>query len=364
MRYDLLLLLSALFDMPEKARAVVDGLLRVELVDWDGNAFVVWSSILRETEKNGTLEDVVERVSQHYPKKRDELWAAYSRLTLEANPMAAPVVSAKPADIGIDTFITGPSPFCPNAGMHPEERSYVERSCDTEIVDAAASHVFIWVQGGFQLGKTSLLNRHRAWLGQEWRTAQLDSQLLTRTNGDRFHREIFAEVRQRTGLDCNWRNLQWLLQQHKIAFLFDDLGACTKPQITDLIERFHSVAEKVPGTMRLVVAVRESPAAVLTACGIRNPKHRDSWRVVHLEMFTREEVARLAAFLPEEIARLLHERMTRIEAATHFRPSVIQLLFDRIWKAASVADRRGGDAALALIIDHCISAVKWYEWPS
>jgi hypothetical protein len=227
--------------------------------------------------------------------------------------------------------IAGPSPFQIVGAMELEVKSYVPRNCDGELKRAAESHTFIWLQGGFQFGKTSLLNRHGSWLGADWAAVYVDLQGCERSTDAKFRRHFFTEIEEVLGTKCDWQALKTPLRQRRIAFLLDEFGACKPTQILEMLEHFHSLAEKAPGHLKLVVSVRENPTPYLPKCGIQNPKHIHTWKIIRLETLTPGEVGQLIALFPITLSALLHNRLDRIHSITNSEPQRVQYLFNKLW---------------------------------
>jgi hypothetical protein len=126
------------------------------------------------------------------------------------------------------------------------------------------------------------------------------------------------------------------LKDRKIAFLLDELGACKASQVLEIVECFHSLAERAPGNLKLVVTLRESPSPFLPNCRVKNPKHKETWTVIRLASLTVDEVRLLISFFPSEIALLLCERVERICELTDFKPQAVKRLWDTITSPAVV----------------------------
>jgi hypothetical protein len=82
MSEDLVVILSRLYETSAKVRALAGGLVPIELVDTQGNAVVVCSSLVREAHKCERLAAIVERACQQYPEHREAL--LFSLTTHEA----------------------------------------------------------------------------------------------------------------------------------------------------------------------------------------------------------------------------------------------------------------------------------------
>jgi hypothetical protein len=237
--------------------------------------------------------------------------------------------------------ILDPSPFHPFGAMVLGAKSYIPRVCDGELKKAAESHNFIWLQGDFQFGKTSLLRRHNSWLAGDWFAVYIDVVICDRSSDIRFRRDFFAEINEATKqwrhegpirVQSGWRVLRALLAQRKIAFFLDEIGACKDKQIKDLIEGFHTLADWALGRIKLVVSFRDGPTPLLMNCGIQNPRHTHAWKIILLESFTLDEVGRLIDLFPNSLSPLLHNRIERLRAITHFKPQRVQYLLDKLWE--------------------------------
>jgi hypothetical protein len=75
---DLLILLSTLYETAPKARAIAEGIVQIQLVD-EGNAAVVWSSILKQAWKEGSLAELVGRAAEHFPNHAETLRKAQNK---------------------------------------------------------------------------------------------------------------------------------------------------------------------------------------------------------------------------------------------------------------------------------------------
>jgi hypothetical protein len=136
-------------------------------------------------------------------------------------------------------------------------------ACDSALKIAAESHTFIWLQGDFQFGKTSLFRRHASWLSEGWFAVYADMAMFDRSTEIRFRRDFFAELDEATKqwrheaparTQFDWRILRDLLVQRKIAFLVDEIGSCKSTMIAETIRGFHSLADWAPRHMKLVVS--------------------------------------------------------------------------------------------------------------
>lgn len=242
---------------------------------------------------------------------------------------------------GAPKRVLDPSPFHPVGAIGLGEKSYVTRASDCELRKAVEHHDFIWLQGDFQMGKSSLLRRHNSWLGGEWIAVCPDLELCNRATNDRFWSDFFAEIDEATGewqhntsakARFDWRALRVLVQEHRVAFLLDEIGTCRNHQIKQLIESIYSLAEKAPGHVKLVVSFLDGPVPLLPQCGIRNPKHTATWRMVRLESFTVDEVQRLIELFPNGLSALLFARIERLRALTDFKPQKVQYLLHNLWE--------------------------------
>jgi pimeloyl-ACP methyl ester carboxylesterase len=240
----------------------------------------------------------------------------------------------------------GPSPFHPFGAMALQDKSYITRGIDRQIQSAIQNHNFIWLQGDFQTGKSSLLRRHPVWLGGQWHCVSPDLELCDRSTEEKFWRDFFAEIKEANerwqssaelGADCDWRSLKFLLQSHKIAFLLDEIGTCKQPQIRQIFENLFSLSEKLPGNIKLIVGYIQAPADFFPKCGIKNPKHTSVWKVLPLGMFTQEDVESLIAFFPKSLANALMEKIEVIQSLTGFKPQNTQHLLHRFWESLQTA---------------------------
>jgi hypothetical protein len=232
------------------------------------------------------------------------------------------------------------SPFYIAGGMGTEVKSYVTRNCDIELKKAAETQTFIWLQGDFQFGKTSLLNRHDTWLGAEWVAVYVDLQGCQRSTDSKFRRHFFAEIEEVLGMRVDWQALKAPLRQRRIAFLLDEFGACRPSQILEILEHFYSLAERASGHLKLIVSVREAPTPFLLTCGVQNPKHRDSWSIIPLKPLTAHEVGWLIDLFPSNPSALLHNRLDQIRLLTNFEPIRVQKLLMNLWQVLSLSVRR------------------------
>ncbi len=350
---DLVIALSELYETAPKARAIAEGLVRIELVNADGNAIVVWASLIREAHKAGCLNDLVNRASLHYPGKKEALLLALNKY--EASIRSADTRGSITSGADFSVMADTPSPFSVAGGMTLDAQSYVTRRPDHELKLAAASHAFIWLQGDFQFGKTSLLNRHASWLGGDWVVVSIALQLCDRSTDARFRRDFFAEMVDTLGNQSSWLTLRIPIQQRKTAFLLDELGACSDSQIAELLERFHRLSEIARGNLKLIVSFRDHPTLCLARCGFRNPKHRDAWKVIHLSVLTSEEVRELINLFPISLAALLHSRLDRLRAITDFKPQATQYLFNSLWE--HFRELTGKGESIHLLIDELLNSL-------
>ncbi len=245
--------------------------------------------------------------------------------------------------------LSGSCPFYSGGAMGEDAKSYIARTSDNRIKSIAKSHSFIWVQGDFQYGKTSLLIRNKYWLGRGWDAIYVDLQLCDRSSDSRFRRDLFAEIGEEVGMQLGWREFRDLLKRQKIAIILDELGSCRNGQIVEVLECFHSLAERAPGNLKLIVSVREGPGAFLLKHGIQNPKHRDAWEIVALGPLSMREVNKLIGFFPDPISSILHSRIDRVQDLTEFEPNRVQKLFGDLWKVYSLPN--GSSEATELFID-------------
>jgi hypothetical protein len=227
--------------------------------------------------------------------------------------------------------------------MPVEARSYVTRTSDRSLQETVQSQGFVWVKGDFQSGKTSLLYRHQVWLPSDWFAVYADMGMLDRTTRSNFIRDYCDEIAEAIGMRphtraFNWRAVRRVLGEHRLAFLVDELGACTNPQIKWLVEAFGSLSQSVPGRVKVVVALKDGPDPLLSNCGIANPKHRAIWSVVSLKPFSQDEIDPLFGLFPGPIADLLRTNMAALQEKTAWRPQTTQLLLDDLWRDLCAPD--------------------------
>lgn len=246
------------------------------------------------------------------------------------------------------------SPFQFIGPLEVGARSYIKRSCDNDLCRAVRTHTFIWLQGDFQYGKTSLLNRHSIWLGKEWKAVYVDIQGCQRSNDKKFREHFFEEIGDNFETKINWRSLKELLRKYKIAFILDEFGSGKSTQTLEMLEHFQSLARAVPDHLRLIVSCRNGPNWLLNKEIFEDPKHRSVWELIHLHAFNQQEVAKLIDLFPERISSLLHERTDQIMRLTSYKPQSVQKKFFELWD--ELKSQALSPAQLSVLIDSWLSS--------
>jgi hypothetical protein len=258
--------------------------------------------------------------------------AKLASLLLQISP---PSLSA--AEESIIIARDSPSPFQGNGTIPRQSQCYVQRSCDIGLRSLATSKSFVWVQGGYQMGKSSLLVRHADWVPEGWHISKPSLELCSK---DEFWRSFFVEIR-RTILPKadqrefnpadKWPGLRDLALRMPIALILDEIGICDGSNGRQLLRALLAIKEAAPAHFSCIAAFKGPPQEYLNLCRCDEPKLRDCWRVVSLPPFNRNEVQELATLLPATLASAFTARMGKVEEATGFYPCAVQRLLDNIW---------------------------------
>lgn len=235
--------------------------------------------------------------------------------------------------------INGKSPFYTGGTIPLLSKSYIERESDRELPSLIFKHNFIFIQGMYQFGKSSLLLQHPNWLPSDWRIVFPSLEMCNGENREQFVKDFFDELSETLNVNIfNWRTIRSLLEVQKVAFLIDEIGSCENHVAKMLIERLYALYETSPNNVRIVLTFIDPISDYLKSIGIRNPKYHDKWNTIILNPFKKEEATRLLRFFPTEIERILKRNFHLIKQATTLEPNRLQRLLDKVWKKINEKD--------------------------
>jgi len=230
------------------------------------------------------------------------------------------------------------SPFQGSGIISAQSKCYVRRSCDIQLRNLVASKSFAWIQGGYRMGKSSLLMRYGEWVPGGWHIARPHLELCTPKS--EFWKAFFGEI-QSTSIPKlaqhefnpadKWRGLFALAQKVPMALILDEIGICDGSNGRQLLRALLAIKEASPAHFSCIATFKGFPQDYIELCKCDEPKLRDCWKVVSIPRFNHDEAQELTALLPSPISNVLGTRLSRIEQATGFRPHAVQQLLDQIW---------------------------------
>ena len=225
------------------------------------------------------------------------------------------------------------SPFHPFGSIPLNHASYVTRDSDKQLEMLLHSHKFIYVQGEFCSGKSSLLIRVPCILSEDWNVFRPRLDLYNNGNKNTVERSFFAELHSKNDIIKDWISLSKFLDGAKLVFLIDEIGSCSNNMAAMLIKKLYSLAESAPfDNIRIVLTFMDPIDDYMNSIDLRNPKYHNCWGFLRLTPFKENELIKLLNLFPLPVALLLKENITLIQKCTSMEPNEVQKFCDGLWK--------------------------------
>ena len=260
----------------------------------------------------------------------------------------------------VKSILSGESPFCRGGTIPLLNKSYVLRESELELKSLFHEHKFLYIHGKRQFGKSSLLSRHANWISQDWRVAYPSLAWCNGTDREAFVKDFLEELKENFDETIeNWRAIKTIIKKDKVVFLIDEIGNCCDKHVAPLlIEKLYRFYEESPNNVKIVIAYIEPIKDYLKSIKIKNQKYYEHWQTIELIPFTIEEAEKLLRFFPQEIEKMLKQKMPLIAQATALEPVKVQKLLHSIWVEISKADVNCSSDFLEQIIKEYIENGK------
>jgi pimeloyl-ACP methyl ester carboxylesterase len=224
------------------------------------------------------------------------------------------------------------NPFHTAGTLPANSSSYVERSCDTELMHLITEQSLIAVHGTYEIGKSSLLVRMQAWLCGNWTVLLIDLGSKRADNEAVFIEEFFNAVGEGLEEVRTWEGLAAALQRQRTVFLLDEFGALSPTVAGSIIPKLCWLTEKAGRQVRVIVALPEPIQVFLKSRGLRNPKYSRNWRSIHIPLFDEHEVTVLLRMLPESAYPIAKRYCDEIMRQSKGHPRKVQSLCARLFE--------------------------------
>lgn len=225
------------------------------------------------------------------------------------------------------------SPFHPAGEISSDDKSYIQRESDKQLKMLLSSHSFIFVQGDFESGKSSLLGSIPRILPKEWKSFRPKIEFFPTKDVDSFEKEIFKQLKKIDGTLRDWTSVHEFVRESKLAFLIDEIGILSNEVAAMFITRLHAIVMYASSDhVRVVITSTQSVSTLIEGIGLPNPKYSNCWAPIRLTPFTKEELIELLELFPLPVALSLQENLHVIEEITSMRPKEVQLLCDHLWE--------------------------------
>lgn len=229
------------------------------------------------------------------------------------------------------------SPFKVVGGLAAGDPTYLRRECDEQLERALESRSLIAIDGEFQIGKSSLLNRIEVRPHRGWKLCRFDLQGMRTDNLQAFVREFFEEMSREIGPISTWQDLFKYVKEQPLMLLFDEFGALNDMDAgaISLISKLTKLGETHPGSVRVVVCL-----PMLMSHFVKqhngNPKLWKPWHAVTVNPLEREdEMMAIFDLLPTATAAVARRHSPSIWQQSSGHPHRLQALCDSLFRAAS-----------------------------
>lgn len=225
------------------------------------------------------------------------------------------------------------SPFHPTGEMSPKHLTYISRDSDKQLEKVLHNNRFIWIQGDWQSGKSSLLACATNFLPVSWKKFQPDVEYYPPVRVDTFDKKFFNELTKVDSDLKDWRSLHKFLEESKLAFLIDEVGILPRKVAAMFFRKLYKLAISAPpNNIRIVMASKVSVDAFIEEIDLMNPKYCSCWTSIKLNPFTEGELIELIKLFPLPIMNSLQENLNIVQRITLMKPKEVQGLFNDIWE--------------------------------
>lgn len=242
------------------------------------------------------------------------------------------------------------SPFNVVGALAADDPTYLLRECDGQLESALESRSLIAIDGEFQIGKSSLLNRIEVRPHRGWKLCRFDLQGMRTDNLQAFVREFFEALSSEIGLISTWQDLSMYIKEQPLMLLFDEFGALNDmgADAVSLISKLTLLGETHPSNVRVVVCLPMQMSHFVKQHN-GNPKFSKPWHSVTVNPFKREdEMVAIFDLLPPAAAGVARGHCPSIWRQSSGHPHRLQALCDSLFRAAA----RGGSE------EHLISLIN------
>lgn len=242
--------------------------------------------------------------------------------------------SAKVQTTQENNFLSLPnSPFYSSGTIPLNVKSYIKRDADRELEGLLSDNALIWLHGEFCYGKSSLLVRVPEMLPEGWNVFHVKIDLYSPSEGTL--EDIFlADLKDVYNDIKNWRSLNELLKEIKLALLIDEISGFNSFQDQGhFIEKIYGLVERAPfNHIRVVLTIPIPLDAYIKKVDLKNPKYYDRWKTVQLTEFNDNEMLKLFSLFPQSIMFSLQENLGTIKKYTAMKPDKVQKFCEDLWK--------------------------------
>lgn len=209
--------------------------------------------------------------------------------------------------------------------------TYIKRKSDITLQENLFSKKsLINISGGFQSGKSSLLNQVKSYIPKEWKSCFVDltgkriDKLPSLTDG--FFRSINNDLSKEL---TSWDEIKQYSEQSPLIILIDEFGALNNKG--DTAETFISqlLNLAINSNVYIVASLLKPLGSMkdfLKLQNIKNPKYLNNWINIRLEPFTDDEIKELLGLLPTEVFEITEKNIETIKVKTEKHPQPIQCL--------------------------------------
>lgn len=235
--------------------------------------------------------------------------------------MFKPIITKKDYE---NIFITG-------GDLPTNHTTYVKRKSDITLQESLlAQKSLISLTGGFQSGKSSLLNQVKSYIPKDWKSCYVDltgkriDKLSSLTDG--FFKTIKNDLSKEL---TSWDEIKQYAEQSPLIILIDEFGALNNKGDTaeTFIPQLLNLA--INSNVCIVASLLKHLGSMndfLKLQNIENPKYLHKWVNIKLEPFTDDEIKELLRFLPNEVFAIAEKNIEIIKAKTENKPQPIQCL--------------------------------------
>jgi hypothetical protein len=136
----------------------------------------------------------------------------------------------------------------------------------------------------------------------------------------------------------DWISLGEFIKNAKLAFLIDEIAACSEQAAAKFIRKIYSLVEDAPSDhIRVILTFRGSLREYIDEIRLKNPiiinpKYSDCWNTVELTPLDTNELIELLKLFPQPLETILHANLHIIRRCTSMGPREAQRLCDGLWR--------------------------------